>query len=241
MSTNKERFRYYKVYQDMKEKIEQGVIKKQDKLPTEKELQESYGVSRDTVRKAMSKLEQEGYISRKIAVGTFVKQTKSDYQLSTMKGFSEQMRERGIEPSSELDSIRLKGEISLEIRDMLQLNPSDKCYIICRTRFGDGIPMAYEIVYTPYALCPDIQKHLDDETSLYDVYEKRYNHELGHGSIRLEADIPSRKLQEKLGVSKDSPILLMKCLAMLKNDVPLYYVECFYIGEKYFFSTDVYR
>lgn len=241
MNNEKTRFQYYKVYQDIKDRIEQGIVKKGEKLPTEKEMQEEFNVSRDTIRRALAKLEQEGFINRRSALGTFVQQPKSDYELSEMKSFSEQMHSRGIKPSSELDCIELTSNIKPKIREKLQLKEKEKCYVISRTRKGDGVPMAYETAYVPYALCPNIQKHIDDETSLYDIYENVYHHEMGVGRIRLEADVPNQKLQEKLGIGKDSPILLMNCLVYLTNDVPLYYVDCFYVGEKYFFSTKIYR
>jgi len=241
MNSEKPRFQYHKVYQDIRDKIEQGIVKQGQRLPTEKEMQEEHGVSRDTVRRALAKLEQEGFINRKSALGTFVRQTKSDYQLSSMKGFSEQMRSRGIKPSSDLDRIELSTSVKPHIREHLRLPEGEKCYIISRTRKGDGAPMAYETVYIPYALCPDIQKYIDDETSLYDVYENVYHHQLGVGTIRLEADIPNQKLQEKLGITRESPILLMNCVVCLMNGTPLYYVDCFYVSEKYFFSTQIYR
>lgn len=241
MSENKARYQYYKVYQDIRDKIEQGFVKPGEKLSTEKELQTAYQVSRDTVRKALAKLEQEGFIHRKSALGTFVRQDKSDYALSYMKSFTEQMKSRGIVPSSELERIELKDSVKPEVKEALRLSDGEKCYVICRTRKGDGNPMAYEVTYIPYRICPDIQKYLDNQASLYDIYENVYQLQLGFGTIQLEAEMPTVKLQEKLNVSKDSPMLLMRCVMVLTDDTPLYYVECSYIGERYVFSTKIPR
>lgn len=241
MSEGKSRFHYYKVYQDIKDKIESGAIRSGEKLPTEKELQIEYQVSRDTIRKALSKLDQEGFINRKSALGTFVKQDKSDYELSYLKSFTEQMKSRGIVPSSELERIELKSDLRADIRESLRLEDREKCYVICRIRKGDGVPMAYETAYIPHRLCPDLQKHLDDQSSLYDIYENVYHLQIGSGVIRIEAEMPGAKLQEKLNLSKDSPVLFMKCLTSLADHTPLYYVECSYIGDKYFFSTKISR
>lgn len=241
MTEGKARYQYYKVYQDIKDAIEQGKVKQGEKLPTEKELQSEYRVSRDTVRKALSKLEQEGFIDRKSAIGTFVKQDKSDYELSYLKSFTEQMRSRGIVPSSELERIELTTGVKGNIREELQLGEDERCYIICRIRKGDGTPMAYETAYIPYKCCPDIHKYLDDRSSLYEIYETIYQLKLGSGIIRLESQMPGARLQEKLNISKDSPMLFMKCLTFLEDHTPLYYVECSYIGEKYFFSAKIPR
>lgn len=241
MTEGKSKFQYYKVYQLIKEKIEQGAVSPGEKLPTEKELQEQFQVSRDTVRKALGKLEMEGFINRRSALGTFVRQDKSDYELSSLKSFTEQMKSRGITPSSELDRIELKRDVRPDIRKSLQLGADDRCYVISRVRKGDGAPMAYETAYIPYRCCPDIHKYLDDQSSLYEIYESIYHLNIGSGVIRLEAAIPSAKLQERLNLTKDSPVLFMKCLTHLEDDTPLYYVECSYIGEKYFFSTKISR
>ena len=148
------KFRYLAIYQEFKEKIQNGEYKQGEKLKTEKEYQEEYGVSRDTIRKAFSKLENEDYIVKKTAVGTFVKYKKSDYALTTLESFTEQMRKRGIEPSSEFISIELKVLTNGHIVKELELEKREKCYKLTRIRKGNGEPMALEITYIPQKLCP---------------------------------------------------------------------------------------
>ena len=107
MEEKQSKFRYLQIYQDIKGKIESGEYEQGRKMNTEKEYQKIYNASRDTVRKAFAKLENEEYIVRKAAVGTFVKYKKSDYTLTKLKSFTEQMTDRGIKPSSEFISIEL--------------------------------------------------------------------------------------------------------------------------------------
>ena len=57
--------KYKKVYADIKDKIEQNIWKAQDELPTENELMETYSYSKDTIRKALSLLELDGYIQKR--------------------------------------------------------------------------------------------------------------------------------------------------------------------------------
>ena len=56
--------KYVTIYKEWKEKIESGQIAEGERLPTESRLMESYQVSRDTVRKYLNLLEQNGYIQR---------------------------------------------------------------------------------------------------------------------------------------------------------------------------------
>ena len=241
MNNPKEKYRYYRGYQTLREQSETGSLQPGQKLPTEAQLQEQFSVSRDTVRKALAKLEQEGLLSRKAAVGTAVRRQKSDYKLTAMTSFSEQMRSRGLEPSSELVKIELCSELREEIRLALALEPGEKCYMISRVRKADASPMAYEETYIPYRICPNLQKHIDETASLYEIYEGEYGLAIGNGSVTLEAVLPNTQLQAYLQVGRDSPLLYMQCTGYLKNGQPFYYVDGYYIGEKYVFSTNVVR
>lgn len=90
------------------------------------------------------------------------------------------------------------------------------------------------IVYVPQKLYPATQKYLDNHSSLYKIYETIYHYKLGNGKIKLEAELPSALIQGSLRLSHDSPVLKMECTTMLEDKRPLYFVECCYIGEKYF-------
>ncbi len=63
--------KYYRLMEDLKEKILSGEVKAGDKLPSENELSDKYQVSRQTVRKALSILENAGYIYARHGKGTF--------------------------------------------------------------------------------------------------------------------------------------------------------------------------
>ena len=241
MPDSKSKFRYFKIYQDLKNKIDSGILAPGCRLMTEAEFQKAYDVSRDTVRKALAKLEAEGLINRRAAVGTFVRTRKSDYELSSMTSFTEQMRSRGIVPSSDLEGILLESRVRDDIRQQLELSPDDRCYIVSRIRRGDGRPMAYEETYIPAKLCPNLQKYLDESASLYEIYEEIYHLRIGDARIRLEAIIPPARYQTALNLSKETPVLYMQCLAHLSDGSPLYYVDCYYSSENYIFTARVTR
>lgn len=63
--------KYFKLMEDLKEQILKGDIQAGDKLPSENELSAAYQVSRQTVRKALSILENAGYIYAQHGRGTF--------------------------------------------------------------------------------------------------------------------------------------------------------------------------
>ena len=64
--------KYQKIYQDLLEKIKQGEIKAHTLLPSENELMKIYDASRDTVRKALNLLLNDGYIQKNKGKGSVV-------------------------------------------------------------------------------------------------------------------------------------------------------------------------
>lgn len=59
------------------------------------------------------------------------------------------------------------------------------------------------------------------------------------GNITLEAEKCSSDIGKVLEIHKNSPVLKMGCVVYLKTQKPLYFVECYYIGEKYIFSLSI--
>ena len=82
------------------ERIKQGVWSEGSHLPTEYELKEEFGLSRDTIRQALNELEQEGIIERRRGVGTIVSHQRIQPELMKLTSFSEDMLSRGLVPES---------------------------------------------------------------------------------------------------------------------------------------------
>ena len=83
-------YAYMRIYADLADRIHDGRLEPGAKLPTEDELVKAYAVSRETIRKALSLLEAQDLITRKVSRGTFVKAPKAEYmQTRIHESFSE--------------------------------------------------------------------------------------------------------------------------------------------------------
>ena len=241
MAGEKSSFLYMKLYLQLRDMILGGEIPLGEKLPTEQELQATYKVSRDTLRKSMALLEKDGLIERKASRGTFVVRARIDYPLSKLEGFSEQMRRRGRVPSSEIISIELSSDIEEHILEKLKLQPDEKVYSITRIRKADNEPMAYEIAYISHKMCPDLQIHLSTNASLLDIYTKEYGLKLYSGNVIINAVLPTPKMQKYLMVEKNTPLLKLAAIYYLEDGTPVDCGYSYHISEKYEFSTVLYR
>ena len=69
----KKTVKYIEIFEFYKEKIINGEIKEDEKLPTEQEIGNIFSVSRHTVRQSIIELEKQGYIYREKSKGAYAK------------------------------------------------------------------------------------------------------------------------------------------------------------------------
>ena len=99
---------YQQLSDEIKAQIKEGKLKAGDRLMTEAEFSQQYEVSRITVRKAIELLVDEGYVTRRQGIGTFIAEKKLRRVVDSdnlVRSFSEASRLSGQEPSSELISV----------------------------------------------------------------------------------------------------------------------------------------
>lgn len=127
-------------------------LKPGDKIPSERELCEKFGVSRMTVRQAVGDLVAEGKLARIQGKGTFVAHEKLDLQLR-ITSFSQEMRMRGMAPATRVLSCEEKIPTS-SIATSFGLEEGQTIFYIRRLRFADDTPMCVETTHLPAHLLP---------------------------------------------------------------------------------------
>src|ERR1700735_5677013 len=93
---------YYQIQRALMEKIHSGELLTGDPLASEEELARVYQVSRMTARQALHGLKTSGYAFSEKGRGTFVTKPKLEKNIMHLQGFTEDMRQRGMKPSSKL-------------------------------------------------------------------------------------------------------------------------------------------
>lgn len=236
----KNKFLYQKIYGDMSEKILNGIWAKETLIPKESDLLDIYDVSRDTLRKALGKLKNEGLIYTKSGMGTYVKDNKVHYKLSFIESFSEMVRREGRSPRSIVYQAK-KITPDETLREIFHLNNGEPICAIERLRLSGDKILCFEKTYVNSALCKNIEEYITPNVSLFELYEKKYNLKIGYGKYSLEAINSSEKMANILGIQGGDALLLMNALVFTEDHSPIFKVEAYYIGTEYIFSTTLLR
>jgi len=163
---------YYQLKELIREKIENGEWQPGDLIPSERELCEQHGISRMTVRQALTELVNEGLLRRERGKGTFVAKPKIKQQLTQLTSFSEDMRARGKKPGAKI--LRLENTLAKpRVAKALQIEPEQRIVVIERLRLADGEPMAIETCHLFFEGCERILNE-DLSGSLYELLSQKY-------------------------------------------------------------------
>ncbi|EOD01213.1 trehalose operon repressor [Caldisalinibacter kiritimatiensis] len=130
--------KYLNIYSEIANKIENGEFKPNMKLSSENELMKEYGVSRDTVRKALNLLEQYGYIQKIRGKGSYVLDVnKFDFPVSGLISFKELSKKIGMKTNTILEVLELIKPDEYLMKQ-LKISENNQIWKVVRTReIGD--------------------------------------------------------------------------------------------------------
>ncbi|HLQ40317.1 MAG TPA: GntR family transcriptional regulator [Tetragenococcus sp.] len=227
---------YLQIHDKVKEKIEAGFWQIGDRLPSERELAEDFGVSRMTLRQAIQTLADEGIIERKIGSGTYVARRKVQEKMSGTTSFTEIMLSQGRKPSSKAVSYFFTHPSSSEM-EKLRLSSDEAILRMERVRLADNVPICFEVASIPEKIIRDFNKK-EISTSLYRTLEEKGKRKIGGANQTISAIVASEKKAEYLNIKKGDAILLMRQISYFDDGTPFEYVRSQYVGNRFEFYLD---
>jgi GntR family transcriptional regulator len=228
---------YVQLFQMMRSKIEAGIFQPGQQLPSERELIKTYDVSRITATAAIQKLVHSGLAYRIRGKGSFVARPKIR-GLSSFGSFSEDIRARGMVPSSKIISSDII-TTDKEVREHLELAEKDQVFRISRLRFANEEPVAIETAFIPEALFPDIENEDLEHGSLYEIMEQKYGLFPTWSEGVFEAAPADEEQAELLDLEPGDPVLWVHRVTRGPNYTPLEWVHSLYRADRFSFSTGI--
>lgn len=164
---------YQQLIDNIKQKIVNGELKVGNRLPSERDMAEKYGINRMTIRNAIKKMVAEGTLTSKRGSGTYVAsypsiESKLELANNGHLSLSAQIRQKGMKSSRKTLLLR-KIHPEGETKDYF---PNESyIYEITRLSLINDEPYAFQIVHIPFSKFKDADRFNFETFSLYEYMD----------------------------------------------------------------------
>jgi GntR family transcriptional regulator len=232
--------KYHNLKHIIRRDIIRGKYKQGEPIPSENELQRIYNVSSTTVRRALSDLVHERLLTRNQGIGTFVNRPPVERNLWRVLSFTDNMVAMGYKPSAKIVSktlISCPEDIAAE----LAITKNTKVLVLQRLRYGDDIPMMFEILYIREDLCTGISEK-DITGSTFEIYKRDYGYRIASYRQTIQFAQPDESIKSYMGISdEDIPFFTAESTHYEETGIPIEYEKLYYRGDMYRFVIDIRR
>ena len=221
------------LYQQVKDhvlrKISDGSLAAGERVPSEQELVQAFGVARMTANRALRELAEQGVIVRVAGVGSFVAEEKPQSTLLRIANIAEEIGQRGHDHRFELISIR-RESASPEVAAALDLAVGSSVFHLQGVHFENEVPVQLEDRYVNPRMAPDFmeQDFSVVQPSAYLVRNVQYD-QIEHV---VDAILPTAEQAGWLQMPPDQPCLMLTRRTWLRG-TPITWVHCVHPGMRY--------
>lgn len=203
-----------------------GSLEPGSPMPSERSLTQRHDISRTTVRKAIDSLVNDGVLERAQGKGTFVARDRVRSNLH-MASFSDDMRRRGLAPSSTLVGVSRQPTTGA----VAAFFGGCAGWRLERVRLADGAPMALEVDWVNADLVTDLDAH-DLTGSLYALLSTAYDTPVDAADQTVWASAADARQAELLQVPVGAPLLAFERRSR-SGGRPVEHVTSWYRGDRY--------
>ena len=194
------------ISREIERRIQDERLNEWDRLPSERQLAEEFGVQRDTVRSALEILIKKGVLIRKPRRGYFVAPKRIEINLNHIRSIIKEIERVRIDNRSILLNLE-KISMSKSLSEITQLPEGTLCYQILRIRYDSNRPMSLERSYLIAEHAPDMSREDLEQHTLGSLLKNRYGLSLSSVHQRITQVYPNDMEAELLRVSRDEPLI----------------------------------
>lgn len=226
--------KYVTIYKEWKEKIESGQIAEGERLPTESSLMESYQVSRDTVRKSLNLLEQNGYIQRGRGRASLVMpKQRYTFPLSEIASFQEANKLSNAHAETEVVNLDILQD-SHKIKKIFQQSVNGEVYELIRVRRMKDEAVILDKDYFVRDVVPRLPLN-ECKVSVYRYLEEELGLQISYAVKEITVQKANAEDYELLDMGDYNMVVVVKSHTYLENNTLFQCTESRHRPDKFRF------
>lgn len=225
--------KYKMIYQDLKKNIENGTYKIGSPIPAEKELTEKYEVSRETLRKSLELLSQNGYIQKRQGSNTIVLDyQKFNFPLSNLTSYSELNENQHLNSKTEIISIELD---HANVDHSLYPFGDDIVWQSRRIRQIDGEKIILDKNYLNKDIVPNLTKKVL-KNSLFKYIEQDLQLDIDYSLKEITVENATEEDEKYLDLDSQKSVVVVRSKSFLIDNRCFEYTESRHRADKFIFK-----
>ncbi|MDN3919838.1 GntR family transcriptional regulator [Roseateles violae] len=209
-----------RIREDLRERIVRGVLRPNDRVPSESELMLQYGVSRITVRQALGDLQHARMIFKVAGKGSFVAAPKPFQDLDRLQGFAEAMNASGHRTFNRLLQLRAE-PASAAVARALALPRGTLVTALQRVRYLDDRPVSVDFSWLPLSLGSRLRREDLSNRDIFAMLETELATPLGHAELAIDAVPAPADIAARLDLATGMPVLHIERLTHDRDGRPV--------------------
>jgi len=223
---------YEQIAEQIRALVKEGHLREGRTFCSEGEIAASLHVSKMPVRHAFQKLRSEGLLIIAKGKRPVVGSGRVPWDFQQLRGFSEEMRRRGLVPSAKILALDIE-DPDPETAQALKLAAGEKAYRLRRLRFVNRKPVAVVTSHLPVRIFLGIDKQNLEKQSLYNIFENVYRRKLHWAEEVIGAVTAEEEEARILQTSPGSALLLIKETTYDAQNVPIEYSVSMLRADRY--------
>ncbi|MCB1333475.1 MAG: phosphonate metabolism transcriptional regulator PhnF [Roseivivax sp.] len=217
--------------------ISEGRYAPGDRLPTEADLSERFGVNRHTVRHALSRLVEEGLVRTRRGSGAFVTARPTEYPIGARVRFHRNVLAAGRTPDKRVLQIERRAATEAEAR-LLELPAGQEICVYHGLSLADGMPIALFESHFPLSRLPGLDIYLAEVTSVTEALRRAGVADYTRATTRLTAMAATAVQALHLHCREGDPVLYSTGINIDAQGRPVEYGMTWFAGERVTLTLD---
>ncbi|MDR3056208.1 MAG: GntR family transcriptional regulator [Zoogloeaceae bacterium] len=226
---------YAQIKETLREQIIEGGYREHERIPSESELMNHYGVSRITVRQALSDLENEQLIFKIPGKGSFVARPRPFQHSTRLQGFGEAMLNLGITVTNRVVSM-ITIQADALVAKRLQVAEGSPLMEFRRIRHANGNVISLDVTYVRRTLGERLAREDLVRRDIFLILENDYSIPLGHADLKIDAIAADAMLAKLLDIAVGAPVLRTERLTWSRSGEPIDFEYLYYPGDSFHFQ-----
>lgn len=226
--------KYLPIYEEIAKRIQDGLYPPKTILPSENEFADMYQTSRETIRKALNLLAQNGYIQKIRGKGSLVLDLKRhQFPISGLVSFKELAENMGGKAATAVEEFALKAA-DCEIAKELHIDEDDLVWKVTRVRQIDGERIILDKDYLVEKYVPGLTKE-NCQNSIFEYIEKQLEKKISFAKKEFTVEEPTEEDQSLLDMEGYQAVVVVKNYIYFEDATMFQYTESRHRPDKFRF------